>query len=128
VRALLDTQALLWFILGDSSISDETRAIIETRSNLILVSAASAWEIATKVRIGKLPGAAFVAQDFESHLERFHFEQMPISVDHAIRSGLLPGHHKDPFDRMLAAQCQAESIPIISNDKIFDLYGVRRIW
>lgn len=80
------------------------------------------------MRLGKLPDGAELVQGFSSHLERFNFEAVPVSVHDAIRAGLLPHHHKDPFDRMLAAQCQAESIPIISNDRIFELYGVNRIW
>lgn len=69
-----------------------------------------------------------LVQDFSERLRQLNFEEFHISTDHAIRAGLLPPHHKDPFDRLLAAQCQAESLPIISNDKVFDLYGVRRIW
>ena len=102
--------------------------MIEDRANTILVSAASAWEVATKVRSGKLPQAESLIQGFEYRLEQFSFEPVSVGIHDAVRAGLLPEHHKDPFDRMLAAQCQRESIPIISNDKIFDLYGVRRIW
>lgn len=92
------------------------------------MSAASAWEIATKVRLGKLPTAADLAADFAGQLEREGFGMLPISGEHAIRAGLLPGDHKDPFDRMLIAQSQAENLALISNEEVFDLYGVRRIW
>ncbi len=88
----------------------------------------SAWEIATKVRIGKLPTAAILADDFAGYLNREGFKTLPISADHAIRAGLLPGPHKDPFHRILIAQAQAENIPIISNEILFDSYGVRRLW
>lgn len=128
MRALLDTHALLWFFLGSSAISKTAQGAISNPDNVILVSAASAWEVATKVRLGKLPDGAELVQDFRLHLERFGFDPVSVSVHDAIRAGLLPNHHKDPFDRMLAAQCQAESIPIISNDRIFELYGVNRIW
>lgn len=97
-------------------------------ANSILVSAASAWEIATKVRLGKLPTAADLAEDFAGHLQREGFQMLDISCEHAIRAGLLPGPHKDPFDRMLIAQAQAENIPILSNEVLFDTYGVRRLW
>jgi PIN domain nuclease of toxin-antitoxin system len=97
-------------------------------NNSLLVSAASAWEIATKVRLGKLPEAAELAADFAGYLAREEFEAFPVSVEHAVRAGLLPGPHKDPFDRMLIAQAQAENIPIISNDAAFDDYRVHRIW
>ncbi len=96
-------------------------------SNL-LVSAATAWEIATKVRLGKLQGAADLVADFVGYLAHEQFETLPVTVEHAIRAGLLPGPHKDPFDRMLIAQAQAENIPIISNDAAFDNYHVRRLW
>ena len=128
MRALLDTHTLLWSFLGDGSLSATARRIIADGENEIMVSAASAWELATKARIGKLPAAVDLVQDFSANLETFNFLAISVSVEDAIRAGLLPGHHKDPFDRLLAAQCQAESIPIISNDKIFELYGVRRIW
>jgi PIN domain nuclease of toxin-antitoxin system len=93
-----------------------------------LVSAASAWEIATKVRLGKLPTAVDLAADFTGHVERENFQMLAISGEHAVRAGLLSGAHKDPFDRMLIAQVQAENMPIVSNEALFDAYGVRRIW
>ena len=93
-----------------------------------LVSAASAWEIATKVRLGKLPTAANFVADFSGQIEREGFQLLAISADHAIRAGLLPGPHRDPFDRMLIAQAQAENVPILSNESAFESYGVRRLW
>ena len=96
--------------------------------NTVLVSAASAWEIATKFRIGKLANAGDLLADFAGYLARERFEGLPISTDHAVRAGLLPGPHKDPFDRMLIAQAQAEGLPILSNDAALDAYSVRRLW
>jgi PIN domain nuclease of toxin-antitoxin system len=96
--------------------------------NTVLVSSASAWEIATKFRIGKLPDASDLLADFAGYMARERFEGLPISTDHAVRAGLLPGPHKDPFDRMLIAQAQAENVPILSNDAAFDTYSVRRLW
>jgi PIN domain nuclease of toxin-antitoxin system len=128
VRALLDTHTLLWWFSDDPSLSSLARQFTADIENFAIVSAASAWEIAIKVRLGKLPTAEGLAADFENYLEREGFDPLPITLDHAIRAGLLPGFHKDPFDRMLIAQAQAESLPIISNDEIFDEYGVRRIW
>jgi PIN domain nuclease of toxin-antitoxin system len=93
-----------------------------------LVSAASAWEVGTKVRLGKLPTGVDLAHDFAGYLQRCGFRELPITVDHAIRAGLLPGFHKDPFDRMLVAQSLAENIPIITNDRQFDAYGIQRLW
>lgn len=93
-----------------------------------MVSAASAWEIATKVRVGRLATAAALVADFNGWILREGFHQLAVSVDHAVRAGQLPGAHKDPFDRMLIAQAQAEDLPLISNEEIFDSYGIRRIW
>ncbi len=128
MRLLLDTHALLWWLADDDSLSPAARRLIERPSNTVLVSAVSAWEIAVKVGLGKLPGAEELAGDFVGYLTREGFEQLGISAEHGIRAGLLPGPHKDPFDRMLAAQCHAENIPLISNDTIFDSYKVRRMW
>jgi PIN domain nuclease of toxin-antitoxin system len=94
----------------------------------VVVSAASAWEIATEVRLGRLPTASDLVSDFGGQMEREGFRLLGIAADHGVRGGLLPGPHKDPFDRMLIAQAQAENLPIVSNEKAFDAYGVRRIW
>ncbi len=128
MRYLLDTHTLLWWMTTDSQLSVLARALIGKRENTSVVSAASAWEIATKVRLGRLPSAADLVQDFAVDLEQQRMEVLPITAAHAIRAGLLPGPHKDPFDRMLIAQAQAENIPIVSNDVALDGYGVRRLW
>lgn len=128
MQALLDTHTLLWWLSDEPALTAAAREIIADTKNLILVSAASAWEIATKVRLGKLPTAADLAADFAGHLEREGFQMLTITWDHAIRAGLLPGPHRDPFDRMLIAQAQAENIPILSNEILFDAYGIRRVW
>jgi PIN domain nuclease of toxin-antitoxin system len=128
VHVLLDTHALLWWLADDPALSKRARTLIANTGNTVLVSAVSAWEIATKVRLGKLPTAANLAADFIGHLEREGFGTLPISADHAIRAGLLPGNHRDPFDRMLIAQAQAENLGLISNEVVFDTYGVRHFW
>ena len=128
MRALLDTHALLWCFNADPALSSRARHLIEDGSNEILVSAASAWEIATKVRLGKLPTGEQLVSDFEYFLNQLGFDGLPILLSHAIRAGALTGDHRDPFDRMLISQAQAENLPIVSNDRIFDLYHVRRIW
>lgn len=128
MRLLLDTHALLWWLSDDPALTKRARTVIANTRNTVLVSAASAWEIATKVRLGKLPGAVELVADFAGHLQREGFEVLAISGDHAIRSGLLPGARKDPFDRMLIAQSQAENLTLVSNEAVFDDYGVRRLW
>lgn len=128
MQFLLDTHTLLWSFNNDPSLSAEARRCIEDGTNEIFVSAASAWEIATKVRLGKLPTGYELILNLDAYLSRLGFENLPISVNHAARAGMLPGEHRDPFDRMLISQSQSEDLPIISNDRIFDHYHVRRIW
>ncbi len=128
MRALLDTHALLWWLSDDPALTRTARRIIAETKNSLVVSAASAWEIATKVRLGKLPTGVDLASDFSGQIQLEGFELLPISAEHGIRAGLLPGPHKDPFDRMLIAQSQAENVPIISNEAVFESYGVRRVW
>jgi PIN domain nuclease of toxin-antitoxin system len=128
MQILLDTHALLWWLADDAALSRKARLAISDTRNRVWVSAASAWEIATKVRIGKLPTASDLADDFTGHIEQEGFGVLAISAEHAIRAGLMAGAHKDPFDRMLMAQAQAENLPLVSNEEIFERYGVRRIW
>jgi PIN domain nuclease of toxin-antitoxin system len=128
LRALLDTHALLWWLSDDPALTRAARKLIAETKNTLIVSAVSAWEIAIKVRLGKLPTASDLAADFSGVMEREGFQLPAISADHAIRAGLLPGPHKDPFDRMLIAQAQAENMPVIRNEVSFESYGVRRLW
>jgi len=128
LRLLLDTHALLWWLTDDRSLPASARKLIARGSNTIVVSSASAWEIAIKVRLGKLPMAVDLVADLERVLVQESFEALAISVDHSVRAGLLPGPHRDPFDRILIAQSQAEGLPIVSNDEAFDGYGIRRLW
>ena len=128
MKLLLDTHALLWWLDGDERLSPTTRSLIGDENTVVYVSAASAWEIATKVRIGKLQGAIEVAEQFMEVIRRQDFEGLSISVEHARLAGLLPGEHRDPFDRMLIAQAQIEGLPLVSIEQLFDPFGIRRIW
>jgi len=128
MRFLLDTHTLLWCFNASPSLSPRARRLISDGSNEILVSAASAWEIATKVRLGKLPGGEELIDELDRYLAQLRCDALPISIDHAVRAGSLPGEHRDPFDRMLIAQAQIESLKIISNDRIFDTYHIERVW
>jgi PIN domain nuclease of toxin-antitoxin system len=125
---LLDTHAFLWWVAGDAALSMPARAGIDDPSNTVFVSAASAWEIATKFRIGKLPGASMIAADLASVLASQGFVALPISFVHGQAVGALPGPHKDPFDRMLIAQAMLDGMVLVSNEQRFDSYGVRRLW
>lgn len=128
MNLLLDTHAFLWWLAGDAALSMPARAAIEDTGNPVFVSAASAWEIATKVRFGKLPRAATVALDLAPVLAAQGFIPLPISFAHGQAAGALPGPHKDPFDRMLMAQAMLDDMALVSNERQFDSYGVRRFW
>ncbi len=128
MRLLLDTHALLWWLAGDARLPRRMRILIADEENAIYVSAASGWEIATKYRIGKLPEAEEVARDVAVHVAAQGFADMSMTLRHAQRAGSLESAHRDPFDRMLIAQALLEDIPIISRDRVFDAFGVTRLW
>lgn len=108
--------------------SEHVREIIGSEAHEIVVSAVSAWEIATKARLGKLDLAKSLERAFVPNVTASGYQLLPISVEHALRAGRLTGVHKDPFDRMLAAQALHEDIPILSLDTKLDVFGVRREW
>lgn len=125
---LLDTHALLWWLLDDEQLSAPARAAIAEPGNRIWVSAASGWEVATKHRIGKLPEAAEIAERFSYYLRRARFIELPISLEHSLKAGALPGPHRDPFDRMLIAQHFVTRYPVVTRDTVFHDYGVAVVW
>ena len=110
------------------SLPESVRRLIVDKRNTVVVSAASAWEMATKVRLGRLPAASDITRNFQEYLTQAGFESLPVSAAHGIRAGLLPGPQRDPFDRMLIAQAQAEDLTMVSNEVVFDSYGIRRAW
>ena len=128
MRLLLDTHAFLWWFAGNRRLSEAARRAIADESNEVLVSAASAWEIATKYRLGKLLSAAALALDIPGTIASQDFEELPVTVDDGARAGALPGPHSDPFDRMLIAQALSRNLTVVSIDERFDTYGVRRLW
>lgn len=128
MRLLLDTHALLWWLDGDRRLSRRARTAIADEGNIIMVSAASAWEISTKSRLGRLSGATDVAGDIGGAVASQGFTELEISIRHAQRAGRLAGEHRDPFDRMLIAQAQIEDLSVVSNDGVFDTYAVERVW
>ncbi|WP_420463693.1 type II toxin-antitoxin system VapC family toxin [Candidatus Palauibacter sp.] len=125
---LLDTHAFLWWIADSGRLSRRARRVIADETNEVVVSAASAWEIATKYRIGRLPDGAAVALDVVGHIAGQGFRELSISVTDAVRAGRLPGPHRDPFDRMLVAQALGGGLSLVSADAVFDRYGVDRLW
>ena len=128
MRALLDTHAFLWWIADSKRLSRTAYRAIADEANDIAVSAASAWEIATKYRLGRLPEGEVVAMDIVGSIAGQGFEELTISVADAQRAGRLPGPHRDPFDRMLIAQALAYDLVTVSVDTVFDRYGVNRLW
>ena len=128
MRLLLDTHAFLWWLAGDAALSSAAQTAIADTTNEIFVSAASVWEMATKHRIGKLPGIGSIAADLEAAIAGQGFQGVPISLRQAQAAGALPGPHSDPFDRVLIAQAMLEDLVLVSNESPFDAYGVRRLW
>jgi PIN domain nuclease of toxin-antitoxin system len=128
VKYLLDTHALLWWWTDDPQLSATARACIQDEANTILISAASAWEIATKHRLGKLPLAAEAISRFNELLELDAFQHLPVSYLHALRAGGLAVDHRDPFDRMLAAQSELEGVPLITCDPAFKAFSMQTVW
>jgi PIN domain nuclease of toxin-antitoxin system len=127
LRLLLDTHTALWALDAPERLGPRGRRLIEDLSNEILISPIVPWELAIKANKGKIALHALVT-NFQEVMRKQEFISIPIDPLHAIRSGLLPFHHRDPFDRLLAAQSLEMGVPLISIDAIFDRYGVERIW
>ena len=125
---MLDTHALIWWLTDDERLPRSTYREIADERNEKFVSAASVWEIAIKHRSGKLEEASHLILDMPGALERQGFEELSITVDDGVRAGMLPVHHRDPFDRMLIAQSMAHDLILVSREPLFDRYGVRRLW
>lgn len=128
MKVLLDTHALLWWLLDDTQLSGKARSVIAAATNHVFVSSASAWELSTKYRIGKLPEIGDIIDRLPLYLRKDRFEILPISLEHALYAGKLPGPHRDPFDRMLMAQSELEKLTVITCDPVFVEYGVKVLW
>jgi PIN domain nuclease of toxin-antitoxin system len=128
VRLLLDTHALIWALLADGNLSPKAHQAIADPQNAVFVSTASAWEIAIKHRLGKLPEAEDVAVHLPAHIRKARFAVVDISLQHALAAGRLRGPHKDPFDRMLIAQAGIEALQIVSIDPVFSDYEIPVFW
>ena len=128
MRLLLDTHSFLWFINGSAQLTGRARTLIEDLNNENFVSAASLWEIAIKVSIGKLglaePFAAFIPHQLQVNA----MSLLPIKLEHLAKLVELPRHHGDPFDRLLATQALFELMVLVSSDAKLDPYGVQREW
>lgn len=116
---LIDTHIFLWWLFDDPKLHTNCREIIRNSENRIIVSSASAWEIATKYRIGKLPEAKQLVEEYSQILHQAKFIELAITTAHALRAGSLPIAHRDPFDRMIMAQAELENLPVITYDAAF---------
>jgi len=125
VNYLLDTHTFLWWLSDSDQLSGQARKIISDSDNRIFMSCASQWEIAIKVSINRL---TFPMDEMETELVKNGFEFLNITTPHIMRTTSLPLHHRDPFDRMLIAQAQSESLILISKDHIFPKYGISIAW
>ena len=125
---LLDTHTLLWWYTVPESLPRNVFDMLSASGERGYVSSVSAYEIALKHRTGKLPGVDDLVMQFAYVLAESGFTQLPVSCEHAIAAGSLDLRHRDPFDRLLIAQALGEDLTMLSIDKRFDLYGVRRLW
>jgi PIN domain nuclease of toxin-antitoxin system len=128
MRVLLDTHTLLWALVTPARLSSKVRTIIQNPDNDRIVSAASAWEIATKFRIGKLPQAEDVVRDYAAHLSTLRAQELAMTSQHALAAGLWQTTHRDPFDRVLAAQSLVEGLALLTNDEAMSQFGIKTIW
>ncbi len=127
MKYLLDSHTLLWFLETPAKLTHRARQIVEDPESQLLVSIATPWELAIKTNSGKLD-AARILEDFDRWILTAGYQLLETKASHVIRAGMLPLRHRDPFDRLFAAQALELGIPIISRDRVFDLYGVNRIW
>lgn len=128
MRLLLDTHTLLWTLTDSPRLSRGARAALADPDVEQLVSAASAMEIFTKHRLGKLPEAAELVSRWSRIMAPPGYTPLAMTMAHAARAGALPHPHGDPFDRILIAQALSEGLTLVSNEKLFDAFGVERLW
>lgn len=128
MKVLLDTHAFLCALIEPDRLSPKIRRLLEDDATDVVVSAVSAWEIATKFRLGKLPGAKRVVADYEEALHGLQARQLAMTSDHALRAGSWKVEHRDPFDRMLAAQSELEKLALISCDPAMKKFGIEVVW
>ena len=127
MKILLDTHVLVWWMDQSDRLSPRAVKLIENPENQVLVSAVVGWELAIKVRLGKIKPPSLI-RNLDRTMSRYAFEETPITMAEAVRAGLLPLHHHDPFDRLLAAQSLILGAPIVSADSLLEAYGVKRLW
>ena len=128
MKLLLDTHAILWWLLGDEKLSLTAREAIGATETRVLVSSVSAMEVGTKYHIGKLPQATAIAGLMSQRIKQQGFESLEVSMEHGDLAGMLDIPHRDPFDRLLIAQARIEGAYLVSKEVLFDGFGVMRLW
>jgi PIN domain nuclease of toxin-antitoxin system len=128
MRLLLDTHAFVWWVGSSPRLPARIHATLSARSSDLHVSAATVWEMAIKAKKGKFPAATALLQRLDELLAHLEIRPVAVTHDHGRHAGALSNHHDDPFDRMLAAQAVLEGLALVSADRIFDRYGIERIW
>ena len=128
MNLLLDTHALLWWWSEPSRLSRQARKFVASRQNDIWVSTATGWEVLTKQRIGKLPSIGGLAANLFQEIREEGFQPLSITFAHACLAGSFTQPHRDPFDRVLAAQSLLENLRLVSADTVFDQFGIQRLW
>jgi PIN domain nuclease of toxin-antitoxin system len=128
MRALVDTQSIIWFAENNRQLSATARVFLEDRSNVCHVSMATFWEISIKTNLGKLKINGLTLEEFMEEVDEFNFFTLGITREHILVNEQLPLHHRDPFDRLIIAQAIFEQMPVVSNDPDFDRYPIQRIW
>ncbi len=128
MRLLLDTHVLLWLLDSPDRVSATTRSAIEEPANQLNISCVTAYELANKFHIGKLPIAEPILANYDGFLLRLRAQELPMTSRHGFLAGSLPGPHRDPFDRIIAAQSILEGLTLVSADPAFDSFGIQRYW
>jgi PIN domain nuclease of toxin-antitoxin system len=125
---LLDTHVILWALTDPAKLSKRVRLLLEDPKTQVVTSTASAWEIATKWRLGKLPEATAIVKGYRSHLTTMMATELAITSEHALTAGCFDAPHRDPFDRILAAQAVVEDLMLVTSDSAFRQFDVRTVW
>lgn len=128
MNCLLDTHAFLWAVMQPGELSSKVRKLLESPVTDIVISAVTAWEITTKYRLGKLPSATLVVANIDEVTRRLDARWLAINHAHAARAGAYPQAHRDPFDRLLAAQAEIEDLTLVSRDRALRQFGVDLLW
>ncbi len=128
MKVLVDTHTFIWGLLESHRLSPRSRQILRTDEHELIFSLVSLWEIAIKIKIGKLNAIGSSVAYIRDEMDAYGMELLPIRYEHILQLEALPVHHSDPFDRLLIAQAIAESLPILTHDRVFSLYPVKVIW